>query len=605
VKLSLLDWSVIAAYFLFNLGIGIYYARRARGSTTDFFLSGRDVPWWLAGTSMVATTFAADTPLAVTGFVAKNGIAGNWLWWNFVMSGMLTVFLYARLWRRAGVMTDIEFAELRYSGKPAAFLRGFRALYLGLPINCIIMGWVNLAMVKILQTTLGLDKRGAVTVVIGILIFTAFYTTISGLWGVLVTDLFQFVLKMGMVIVLAVLAVHAVGGMDALKSKISALDSATGQAGSRLAFFPDLDSVWMPAITLFTYLAVNWWASWYPGAEPGGGGYVAQRIFSAKDERHGLLATLWFNIAHYALRPWPWILTALASLILYPELADKETGYIRTLMDPNVFPMYLRGFMLAAFAAAYMSTIGTQLNWGASYVINDFYRRFVKREGSERHYVIASQLVTVMLMIISLIVTFYLESIGAAWKLLLVTGAGTGTVLLLRWFWWRINAWSEVSAMIAAGACSMFLQVYLKWDSDRPKDFAYLMLVTVGVTTVVWLAVTMFTSAEPLDKLVSFYRKVQPEGPGWKRVASQAGLPRRNVSGGLAVQFANWFLGCVLIYAFLFGIGYLVFGEMLKAGGFLLVGVIVGALIMRNLQRASWQSTSTEPARSDELQTSA
>ncbi len=410
---------------------------------------------------------------------------------------------------------------------------------------------------------------------------------------------------MGMVIVLAVLAVHAVGGMDALKSKISALDSATGQAGSRLAFFPDLDSVWMPAITLFTYLAVNWWASWYPGAEPGGGGYVAQRIFSAKDERHGLLATLWFNIAHYALRPWPWILTALASLILYPELADKETGYIRTLMDPNVFPMYLRGFMLAAFAAAYMSTIGTQLNWGASYVINDFYRRFVKREGSERHYVIASQLVTVMLMIISLIVTFYLESIGAAWKLLLVTGAGTGTVLLLRWFWWRINAWSEVSAMIAAGACSMFLQVYLKWDSDRPKDFAYLMLVTVGVTTVVWLAVTMFTSAEPLDKLVSFYRKVQPEGPGWKRVASQAGLPRRNVSGGLAVQFANWFLGCVLIYAFLFGIGYLVFGEMLKAGGFLLVGVIVGALIMRNLQRASWQSTSTEPARSDELQTSA
>jgi Na+/proline symporter len=605
VKLSLLDWSVIAAYFLFNLGIGIYYARRARGSTTDFFLSGRDVPWWLAGTSMVATTFAADTPLAVTGFVAKNGIAGNWLWWNFVMSGMLTVFLYARLWRRAGVMTDIEFAELRYSGKPAAFLRGFRALYLGLPINCIIMGWVNLAMVKILQTTLGLDKRGAVTVVIGILIFTAFYTTISGLWGVLVTDLFQFVLKMGMVIVLAVLAVHAVGGMDALKNKISALDSATGQAGSRLAFFPDLDSVWMPAITLFTYLAVNWWASWYPGAEPGGGGYVAQRIFSAKDERHGLLATLWFNIAHYALRPWPWILTALASLILYPELADKETGYIRTLMDPNVFPMYLRGFMLAAFAAAYMSTIGTQLNWGASYVINDFYRRFVKREGSERHYVIASQLVTVMLMILSLIVTFYLESIGAAWKLLLVTGAGTGTVLLLRWFWWRINAWSEVSAMIAAGACSMFLQVYLKWDSDRPKDFAYLMLVTVGVTTVVWLAVTMFTSAEPLDKLVSFYRKVQPEGPGWKRVASQAGLPRRNVSGGLAVQFANWFLGCVLIYAFLFGIGYLVFGEMLKAGGFLLAGVIVGALIMRNLQRASWQSTTTEPARSDELQTSA
>ncbi len=601
VNLSLLDWSVIAAYFLFNLGIGIYYARRARGSTTDFFLSGRDVPWWLAGTSMVATTFAADTPLAVTGFVAKNGIAGNWLWWNFVMSGMLTVFLYARLWRRAGVMTDVEFAELRYSGKPAAFLRGFRALYLGLPINCIIMGWVNLAMVKILEITLGLDKQGALKVVIGLLIFTAFYTTISGLWGVLVTDLFQFVLKMGMVIVLAVLAVKAVGGMDALKMKIAALDASSGQEGSRLSFFPELDSVWMPAITLFTYLAVNWWASWYPGAEPGGGGYVAQRIFSAKDERHGLLATLWFNVAHYALRPWPWILTALASLILYPDLADKEAGYIRTLMDPNVFPVYLRGFMLAAFAAAYMSTIGTQLNWGASYVINDFYRRFVKRDGAERHYVIASQLVTVLLMIVSLIVTFNLESIGGAWKLLLVTGAGTGTVLLLRWFWWRINAWSEVSAMITAAGCSLFLQLYLKWDSDRPKDFAFLMLVTVGVTTVVWLAVTLLTRAEPMETLATFYRKVQPEGPGWKRVTRHAGLAPSTASGGLAIQIANWFLGCVLIYGFLFGIGYVIFGEMLKGAGFLLGGVVAGALIMRNLKGAGWQPSPDEPAQAKDV----
>jgi len=601
MKLSLLDWSVIAAYFLFNLGIGIYYARRARGSTSEFFLSGRDVPWWLAGTSMVATTFAADTPLAVTGFVAKNGIAGNWIWWNFVMSGMLTVFLYARLWRRAGVMTDIEFAELRYSGKPAAFLRGFRALYLGLPINCIIMGWVNLAMVKILQTTLGLDKRQALFVVIGILIFTAFYTTISGLWGVLVTDLFQFVLKMGMVIVLAILAVHAVGGMDALKTKISTLDASSGQAGSRLSFFPGFDSVWMPAITLFTYLAVNWWASWYPGAEPGGGGYIAQRIFSAKDERHGLLATLWFNIAHYALRPWPWILTALASLVLYPNLVDKETGYIRTLMDPNVFPVYLRGFMLAAFAAAYMSTIGTQLNWGASYVINDFYRRFVKRDGGERHYVIASQLVTVLLMILSLIVTFYLESIGSAWKLLLVTGAGTGTVLLLRWFWWRINAWSEVSAMIAAAGCSLFLQLFLKWDSDQPKDFAYLMLVTVAFTTIVWLLATFLTSAEPIEKLTAFYRKVRPEGPGWNRIARQAGLTPANASGGLAVQFANWFLGCFLIYAYLFGIGYLIFGQIVKGLLFLLAGVIASAGILRNLQRTVWQPLHDETPQGGEI----
>jgi SSS family solute:Na+ symporter len=594
MNLTLLDWAVIAAYFLFNLGIGVYYARRARGSTTEFFLSGRDVPWWLAGTSMVATTFAADTPLAVTGFVAKNGIAGNWLWWNFVMSGMLTVFLYARLWRRAGVMTDVEFAELRYSGKPAAFLRGFRALYLGIPINCIILGWVNLAMVKILEITLGLDKGRAIIVVVGLLLFTAFYTAISGLWGVLVTDLFQFVLKMGMVIVLAVLAVNAVGGIDALKTKIIALDAASGQAGSRLSFFPDHDSAWMPAITLFVYLAVNWWASWYPGAEPGGGGYVAQRIFSARDERHGLLATLWFNVAHYALRPWPWILTALASLILYPELADKESGYIMTLMDPNVFPSYLRGFMLAAFAAAYMSTVGTQLNWGASYVLNDFYRRFLVRDKSERYYVIASQLITVLLMAISIIVTLNMQSIGGAWKFLLVIGAGTGPVLLLRWFWWRINAWSEVAAMLGATAVSLILQLGLKWDSDDPKGFAYLMLVTVAATTIIWLVVTLLTAPEPKEKLAAFYRRVRPDGPGWKPVAAAAGLPESSASGGIAIQFINWLLGCALIYASLFGIGKLIFKEWAASAVYVVIAVAAGALISRNLSRVEWKSLATE-----------
>ncbi len=584
MNLSILDWTVIALYFLFNLGIGLYYARRASGSTSEFFLSGRNVPWWLAGTSMVATTFAADTPLAVTGFVARNGIAGNWLWWNFVMSGMLTVFLYARLWRRAGVMTDIEFAELRYSGKPAAFLRGFRALYLGLPINCIILGWVNLAMVKILEITLGVSKTGAILIVIGMLMFTAFYTAISGLWGVLVTDLFQFALKMGMVIVLAVLAVNAVGGIDQLKAKIGAMDAASG-SGSRLAFFPEYDSIWMPAVTLFVYLGVIWWSTWYPGAEPGGGGYVAQRIFSAKNEKHGLLATLWFNIAHYALRPWPWILTALASLILYPDLVDKEAGYIKTLLDPNVFPSYLRGFMLAAFAAAYMLTIGTQLNWGASYVINDFYRRFLKRSGTEKHYVIASQVVTLLLMIASLIVTFYMESIGGAWKLLLVTGAGTGTVLLLRWFWWRINAWSEVSAMIAAAVVSIFLQSVLKWDSDRPLDFAYLMLVTVGITSIVWIAVTLLTKAEPVEKLVAFYERVRPEGPGWNEIAAKAGLSEAHAQGRLSLQFVNWILGCALIYGSLFGIGKLIFKEWTLGFIYLFVAIVAGVLISRNLSR--------------------
>src|SRR4051794_25142766 len=554
MTLTAFDWSVIAAYFLFNLGIGLYYARRAGSNTQEFFLSGRDVPWWLAGTSMVATTFAADTPLVVTGLVASYGIAGNWLWWSMAMSGIMTVFLYARLWRRAGVMTDVEFAELRYSGRPAAVLRGFRALYLGIPINCIVLGWVNLAMLKILMATLGLERDGALLVLLGILAFTAFYTTISGLWGVLVTDLFQFVLKMAMVILLAFTAVRAVGGLDALQAKIAALDAARG-AGSRLSFFPERGSAWMPAITFFVYLAVNWWASWYPGAEPGGGGYVAQRIFSSKDERHGLLATLWFNVAHYALRPWPWIVAALATIVLYPNLVDKESGYIKAVVDPAVFPPALRGFMLAAFAAAYMSTIGTQLNWGASYVINDWYRRFIKRDGSERHYIVASQLVTVALTGISIFVTLHLDTIGGAWKLLLVTGAGTGSVLLLRWYWWRINAWSEVSAMITAAVVSIFLQMGLKLDSDEPRQFAYIMLLTVGITSIVWILVTIMTDPEPEEKLVAFYRRVRPEGPGWNGIAARAGLAESHAKGRLSLQFVNWILGVALIYGSLFGIG--------------------------------------------------
>jgi len=567
VTLTVVDWGVIAAYFLLNLTIGLYYARRASGSTNEFFLSGRDVPWWLAGTSMVATTFAADTPLVVTGMVARYGIAGNWLWWNMAASGMLTVFVYARLWRRAGVMTDVEFAELRYTGKPAAFLRGFRALYLGVPINCIIIGWVNLAMMKILQVTLGLDQTGALYALIAMLLFTAFYTTIAGLWGVLVTDLVQFVLKMGMVTALAVFAVRSVGGLSALKAQIGALDAASG-AGSRLAFFPSRDSAWMPAITLFVYLGVNWWASWYPGAEPGGGGYVAQRIFSSRTERDGLFATLWFNIAHYAVRPWPWILTALATLVLYPTLADKESGYVRALMDPHVFPPSLRGVMLAAFAAAYMSTIGTQLNWGASYVINDVYRRFLRRDGSEREYVVASQAVTVGLMFLSIYVTRHLASIEQAWKLLIVTGAGTGTVLLLRWFWRRINAWSEVSAMAVAAAVSLFLQIALKWDSDQPRDFAFLMMVTVALTTVAWVGVTLVTRPEPPAILDAFDARVKPLAGGWSAIRG---------------QLLNAALGCVLVYAALFGVGELLLRSAASGCALLIISAAAAAAIARNL----------------------
>jgi len=583
MTLTAVDWLVIAAYFALNLAIGLYYARRARGSTTEFFLSGRNVPWWLAGTSMVATTFAADTPLVVTGMVARYGIAGNWLWWNMAASGMLTVFVYARLWRRAGVMTDVEFAELRYAGRPAAFLRGFRALYLGIPINCIIIGWVNLAMMKILQVTLGLDASRALWVLLALLIFTAFYTTLAGLWGVLVTDLVQFVLKMGMVVALAYFAVRATGGLSALEAKVRALDAAAG-GGSRLAFFPSTDSAWMPAITLFVYLGVSWWASWYPGAEPGGGGYVAQRIFSARTERDGLFATLWFNIAHYAVRPWPWILTALASLVLYPTLADKESGYVRTLMDPSVFPPSLRGIMLAAFAAAYMSTIGTQLNWGASYVVNDVYRRFVRRGAAEREYVIVSQVVTVGLMLVSIYVTLHLASIEQAWKLLIVTGAGTGTVLLLRWFWWRINAWSEVSAMAVAAAVSLYLQIALKWDGDRPRDFAYTMIVTVTLTTIAWLAVTFMTRPEPHETLTAFYLRVRPQGPGWTRVAAAAGPIV--IPGSLRRELANALLGCVLVYSALFGVGEILLRSALLGVGLLVVSALAAIVIVRNLDES-------------------
>ena len=582
MKLTVVDWAVIAAYFLFNLAIGFYYKARAGKNIGEFFLSGRNVPWWLAGTSMVATTFAADTPLVVTGLVARNGIAGNWLWWNFVASGMLTVFLFARLWRRSGVMTDVEFAEIRYSGKPAAFLRGFRALYLGIPINCIILGWVNLAMVKILTLTLGVTKSEALWIVLGMIALTSCISALAGLWGVLVTDLFQFVLKMTMVIILAVAAVHAVGGISQMKLQLTQIH----RAGSALSFVPDLHSAWMPMITFLVYISVNWWAVWYPGAEPGGGGFVAQRMFCAKDERHSLLATLWFNIAHYALRPWPWILAGLASILLYPDLKDKESGYVLVMVD--YLPPALRGLMLAGFAAAFMSTIGTNLNWGASYLVNDFYRRFVRKNAGERHYVAMSQVATVFLTIASAILTYFMGSIAGAWKLLIVTGAGTGTVLILRWYWWRINAWSEVSAMIAAFVVSLTLQLGFGMDSDDPYGFAYIMLITVGITTVAWLAVTFSTAPEPTEKLVEFYRRVRPWAGGWAPVALQA--PEIPPARDTAYNLLDWLCGCVLIYCWLFGIGKIILEDY--ATGFVLVavGLAAGAVIYRDLSRRGWSS---------------
>jgi solute:Na+ symporter, SSS family len=579
MTLTFADWLIIGLYFAFNIAIGFYYKARAGKSTSEFFLSGRNVPWWLAGTSMVATTFAADTPLVVTGFVARNGIAGNWLWWCFVASGMLTVFFYARLWRRAGVMTDVEFAEIRYAGKPAAFLRGFRALYLGILINCIILGWVNLAMVKILELIFGIGKFEALVIVLGMIALTSAISTLSGLWGVLVTDVFQFVVKMSMVIILAVFAVRAVGGIEVMKTKL--VESGRSDV---LSFVPDMNSAWMPMITFLVYISLNWWATWYPGAEPGGGGYVAQRMFSAKDERHSLLATLWFNIAHYAIRPWPWILVAMASLILYPGLADPETGYIRVMIDH--LPPALRGLMVAAFAAAYMSTIATQLNWGASYLVNDFWRRFVRRDADEKYYVNASKLATVLLTIISAVVTFYMGSIGGAWKLLIVTGAGTGAVLLLRWYWWRINAWSEVSAMVCAFVVSLTLQLGFGLDTDQPKQFAWIMITTVAITTVVWLAVTYLTQPESRETLLAFYRRTRPSRAGWAPIAALA--PEVKASADGLSNLVDWIAGCALIYGVLFGTGKLLLHETAPGLALLALGLLGGFVIYRDLSRRGW-----------------
>jgi Na+/proline symporter len=593
MRLVFVDWLIISAYFVFSLVIGLYYARRAGRSTEEYFLSNRSMPWWLAGTSMVATTFAADTPLAVTEMVARSGVAGNWLWWSFLASGMLTVFFFARLWRRAGVMTDVEFIELRYSGKPAAFLRGFRALYLGLLINLIIMGWVNLGMAKILSGTLGLAKWQAVGLCLGI---TFIYSILSGFWGVVVTDALQFAIAMAGSIALAVFAVDAVGGIEGLKAGLSFFVPAGGRepfGAEALSLWSDGSKSWMlPPLTLVVYLAVNWWASWYPGAEPGGGGYIAQRIFSAKDERHGLLATLWFNTAHYALRPWPWILVALASLVLYrgatvnPETGqpDAAFGYVRAMND--LLPVGFRGLLLASFAAAYMSTISTHMNWGASYVINDFYRRFIKKDGTERHYVLASRVATFITLLLSIVVTYYMNRITGGWELVLSLGAGTGLVYMLRWYWWRINAWSEVAAMAAALAVSLSLSHFKPFDSGTPLGFAQSILVTVVATSFVWLLVTFLTPPEPEEKLRDFYSRVWPAGPGWRAIARREGISERN--GEIVSNLLNWALGMGLIYSVLFGIGEAIFGLWGRAALLMLFGAVCGGAMFWNLNRTGW-----------------
>src|SRR6266404_4748806 len=596
MALTAIDWAIVAAYFLLSVGIGLYFTKRGGESLDEYFLSGRQVTWWLAGASMVATTFAADTPLVVTGLVSQHGVAGNWLWWNMLMSGMLTVFFFARGRRRAHVMTDGEFAAIRYSGRPAAVLR---VLYLAIPINLIILDWVTKAMIKILTISLGLrdvsllgfNVPGEVIAVGICFIITVAYSAGAGMWAVLWTDLVQFVIKMSAVIVLAVYAVRAVGGMDSLKA---GLTTHFGSADAALSVLPvkitptGIEAyAWMPLLALAVFLSVQWWAAWYPGAEPGGGGYVAQRIFSAKTERDGVLATLFFNVAHYAIRPWPWIITGLCTILLYPAgigpTHDHEAAYVQAFVD--LLPTPWRGFMMAGFAAAYMSTVGTQLNWGASYLVNDFYKRFLKRDASEKHYVKISRWATVCLFLASAVVTHYLGTIEGAWKFLLALGSGTGLVLILRWYWWRINAWSEISAMIASFVVSVTAINVLKPRfavGDLRAD-AWVMLVTVAVSTVVWLGVTFATKPEPDRVLEAFYRRVRPGGPGWAVVSERAGFGRESIPGG-ALAWTNWIAGIVAVYSTLFGIGKIVLGSLLEGLVMLAIAVIAFSWIARSFR---------------------
>ncbi|HEX6626434.1 MAG TPA: sodium:solute symporter family protein, partial [Gemmatimonadaceae bacterium] len=526
---------------------------------------------------------------------------------------MLTVFFFARLWRRANVMTDVEFAEIRYSGKPAAALRGFRALYLALPINLIILGWVTRAMIKILTISLGLhDVRflgmnisGEVLAVGICFVITVAYSAGAGMWAVLWTDLVQFVIKMTAVIILAVYAVRAVGGMDALKSGLS---THFGDANAALSVLPirvtesgGIEAYpWMPLLALFVFLSVQWWAAWYPGAEPGGGGYVAQRIFSSKTEKDGVLATLFFNVAHYALRPWPWIITGLATVILYPAgigpSHDHEAAYVQAFVD--LLPTPWRGFMMAGFAAAYMSTVGTQLNWGASYLVNDFYKRFVNKTATEKHYVTVSRLATVLLFLLSALVTMQLQTIEGAWKFLLALGSGTGLVLILRWYWWRINAWSEISAMTASFVISLLAITLIKPrfpDGDLRAD-AVVMLVTVALSTIVWVGVTFATAPEPEATLQSFYRRVRPGGPGWARISQGLGYGRETIPGG-ALAWTNWIAGIVAVYSTLFGIGKLILGDIGAGLVMLAIAVIAFAWIARSFREE--ERATTLPALSE------
>jgi solute:Na+ symporter, SSS family len=585
--MQLLDWIIVLLYFLIAIFIGISYSKRAGKSTEDFFLSGRKFAWWLAGLSMVATTFAADTPLAVTELVGQNGISGNWLWWNMLIGGMLTVFFFAKLWRRANILTDVEFIELRYSGKAAAGLRGFKAIYLGVFMNVIIMGWVNLAMIKILKGMFPeyIDDSNVLYIVGACMLITAIYSALSGLWGIAVTDAFQFTLAMIGCIILAILVVNEpqVGGISGLMDKLPP---------QTFNFLPDItsdsavsDTAGILAITISSFLAfigIQWWASWYPGAEPGGGGYIAQRMMSAKDEKNSLFATLFFQIAHYGLRPWPWIIVGLSALVLYPDLSaeDKGLGFVYAMND--FLPVGLKGLLLAAFFGAYMSTISTHLNWGTSYFINDFYRRFINKNDKEKKYVTASRLMTIVFMFLSLFVTLFMGTIAGVWEFVIQCGAGLGLVLILRWFWWRVNAISEIVATVTP-----FIVYGVLFFGDFNVQFPETLFIIVPITTAAWIIAMFLTKPTDEIKLLDFYRRVHPGGAGWKAISAK--LPEVKSDSGFYLLIINWVAGIILAYSFLFGVGKIILGDPFIGIIFLVVGGLALMLIIKNFNKIGWE----------------
>ena len=575
MNLSAIDWIIIGLFFIMTLGIGLYASRQAGKSAKDFFLSGRNLPWWLLGVSMVATTFSADTPNLVTNIIRKDGVAGNWVWWAFLLTGMATVFIYSKLWRRSGITTDLEFYEMRYSGQEAVFLRGFRAIYLGVFFNVMIMATVLLAGIKISGIMLGLSPVQTVLIVS---LVTVFYSALGGLRGVILTDFFQFTLGMIGMIAASIYIVNLpeIGGLSQLIQHEAVLP--------KTSIFPDFTNPEIAIPLFFMPLAVQWWSVWYPGAEPGGGGYVAQRMLSAKNEKDAVKATLFFNAAHYALRPWPWILIALASLIVFPSLGDIQASFPdiddSIIGDDLAFPAMLTllpkgllGLVIAALIAALMSTISTHLNWGSSYLVHDFYARFIDNEVSDRQQVLVGRISTVILMLFASVLALFLSDAMQAFNILLQIGAGTGLLFLLRWFWWRINAYSEITAMIVSFALALYFELIYTGDLLSYEK----MCLGVAITTVAWMIVTLVTRPTAMSRLTSFYTQIRPHGFGWKPVIEELvsdGIQIRRNGSSLGIEILQMFFGCVAVYCGLFAVGYLLYGQLTLASIAILLGTI-------------------------------